>query len=84
MPLDSVPLLPLMDARLSGMATNAFTLSGLEEIDGCLVCAVVVVQACIKEWIVFGRLDAGGGLTLESIGVAGWLVASQTGTWSST
>ncbi len=36
MPLDAVPLLPLMDARLSGMATNAFTLSGLEEIDGCL------------------------------------------------
>jgi len=24
-----------MDARLSGMATNAFTLSGLEEVDGC-------------------------------------------------
>jgi len=36
MPLDAVPLLLLMDARLSGMATNAFTLSGLEEIEGCL------------------------------------------------
>ena len=36
MPLDAVPLPPLLDARLSGMATNAFTLSGLEEIDGCL------------------------------------------------
>lgn len=36
MPLDSVPLPPLLDARLSGMATNAFTLSGLEEIDGVL------------------------------------------------
>lgn len=36
MPLDPVPLLPLLDARLSGMATNAFTLSGLEEADGCL------------------------------------------------
>ncbi|MNL08964.1 hypothetical protein D3C87_1297090 [compost metagenome] len=40
MPLDSVPLPlplpPLLDARLSGMATNAFTLSGLEEIDDCL------------------------------------------------
>jgi hypothetical protein len=36
MPLDKVPLLPLLDARISGMATNAFTLSGLEEIDGVL------------------------------------------------
>jgi hypothetical protein len=36
MPLDAVPLLPLLDARLSGMATNAFTLSGLEEINGVL------------------------------------------------
>jgi hypothetical protein len=36
MPLDAVPLPPLLDARLSGMATNAFPLSGLEEIDGCL------------------------------------------------
>jgi hypothetical protein len=36
MPLDAVPLPPLLDARISGMATNAFTLSGLEEIDGCL------------------------------------------------
>lgn len=36
MPLDAVPLPPLLDARLSGMATNAFTLSGLEEIDGVL------------------------------------------------
>jgi hypothetical protein len=36
MPLDAVPIPPLLDARLSGMATNAFTLSGLEEIDGCL------------------------------------------------
>jgi hypothetical protein len=36
MPLDPVPLPPLLDARLSGMATNAFTLSGLEEVDGVL------------------------------------------------
>lgn len=36
MPLDKVPLLPLLDARISGMATNAFTISGLEEIDGVL------------------------------------------------
>ena len=36
MSLTAVPLPPLLDARLSGMATNAFTLSGLEEIDGCL------------------------------------------------
>ena len=36
MPLDPVPLPPLLDARLSGMATNAFTLSGLEEIGGVL------------------------------------------------
>lgn len=36
MPLDAVPLPPLLDARISGMVTNAFTLSGLEEIDGCL------------------------------------------------
>jgi hypothetical protein len=36
MPLDRPKLLPLFDARLSGMATNAFTISGLEEIDGCL------------------------------------------------
>lgn len=36
MPLDPVEFPPLLDARLSGMATNAFTLSGLEEIDGCL------------------------------------------------
>ena len=35
MPLDAVPLPPLLDARISGMATNAFTLSGLEEVDGC-------------------------------------------------
>lgn len=36
MPLDPPKLRPLLDARVSGMATNAFTLSGLEEIDGCL------------------------------------------------
>ena len=36
MPLDATPLPPLLDARLSGMATNAFTLSGLEECDGRL------------------------------------------------
>lgn len=36
MPLSKVPLRPLLDARLSGMATNAFTISGLEEIDGVL------------------------------------------------
>jgi hypothetical protein len=30
------PLNPLLDARLSGMATGAFVLSGVEEIDGCL------------------------------------------------
>ncbi|MGY2258099.1 hypothetical protein [Pseudomonas sp. SDO55104_S430] len=36
MPLNKVPLLPLLDARISGMATNAFTISGLEEIDGVL------------------------------------------------
>lgn len=34
--VDAVLLPPLLDARISGMATNAFTLSGLEEIDGCL------------------------------------------------
>ena len=36
MPCDRVPLSPLLDARLSGMATNAFTISGLEEVDGVL------------------------------------------------
>lgn len=36
MPLDEVPFRPLLDARISGMATNAFTISGLEEIDGVL------------------------------------------------
>lgn len=36
MPLDATPLPPLLDARLSAMATNAFTLSGLEEIGGRL------------------------------------------------
>lgn len=36
MPLDPEPLPPLIDAFMSGMATNAFTLSGLEEVDGCL------------------------------------------------
>ncbi len=36
MPLDPELLPPLIDAFLSGMATNAFTLSGIEEVDGCL------------------------------------------------
>ena len=36
MPLDPYALLPLLDSHVSGMATNAFTLSGLEEIDGVL------------------------------------------------
>jgi len=36
MPLDPLALLPLLDARISGMATNAFTLNGLEEIYGGL------------------------------------------------
>lgn len=36
MPLEPSALLPLLDARVSVMATNAFTLSGLEEIDGVL------------------------------------------------
>lgn len=36
MPLDATPLPALLDARLSGMATNALTLSGLEELDGRL------------------------------------------------
>lgn len=35
-PLDKVLILPLLDAWVSGMATNALTLSGLAEIDGCL------------------------------------------------
>ena len=34
MPFDAVPLLPLMDANLSGMANSDFTLSDLEETDG--------------------------------------------------
>ena len=36
MPLDTSTLLALVDARVSVMATNAFTLSVLEEIDGVL------------------------------------------------
>jgi hypothetical protein len=36
MPLDPELLPPLLDAFLSGMATNAFTLSGIEEVDGRL------------------------------------------------
>lgn len=37
MPLDPELLPPLIDAFLSGMATNAFTLSGIEEADGRLI-----------------------------------------------
>lgn len=35
MPMDPEPLPPLYDARLSGMATLGFVLSGFEVIDGC-------------------------------------------------
>lgn len=35
-PVGPEPLNPLLDVRLSGMATGAFVLSGVEEIDGCL------------------------------------------------
>lgn len=36
MALEPEPLPPLFDGILSGMATGAFTLSGIEEVDGCL------------------------------------------------
>lgn len=35
MPRDPDPLPPLSDARLSGMATLGFVISGYETIDGC-------------------------------------------------
>ena len=35
-PVGPEPINPLLDARLSGMATGGFVLSGMEEIDGCL------------------------------------------------
>lgn len=35
MPLDPEPLPPLFYVILSGMATGCFTLSGIEEVDGC-------------------------------------------------
>jgi hypothetical protein len=35
-PGDEPPLRPLLDARMSSMATLGFTLSGLEEVDGVL------------------------------------------------
>lgn len=36
-PGDEPPLRPLLDARLTSMATLGFTLSGLEEVDGVLI-----------------------------------------------
>lgn len=36
MPLDADPLPALLDAFMSGMATNAFTMSGVELVDGVL------------------------------------------------
>ena len=36
MPLEPDPLPPLLDAFMSGMATNAFTMSGVELVDGVL------------------------------------------------
>lgn len=35
LPMEEQPLPPLRDARLSGMATMGFVLSGFEVIDGC-------------------------------------------------
>lgn len=35
-PGDAPPIRPLLDARLTSMATLGFTLSGLEEVDGVL------------------------------------------------
>ncbi|MCX5507683.1 hypothetical protein [Pseudomonas sp. BJa3] len=35
LPMQPVPLPPLHDAKLSGMATLGFVLSGFEVIDGC-------------------------------------------------
>ena len=35
-PLDPEPMTPLLDVRLSRMATGGFVLSGVEEIDGCV------------------------------------------------
>ncbi|MEI2828807.1 hypothetical protein [Pseudomonas mosselii] len=35
LPMQPAPLLPLFDAKLSGMATLGFVLSGFEVIDGC-------------------------------------------------
>ncbi|MGN8278178.1 hypothetical protein [Pseudomonas sp. SMN5] len=35
-PLNAPAFSPLYDARISGMATNGFSISGLEEVDGVL------------------------------------------------
>lgn len=42
MPMDSKPLPPLYDARLCGMATLGFVLSGLEALNECAYVSLVV------------------------------------------